>query len=85
MSLKEIRINKKLTQEEAASVLGISRKTYIKYEKEDYNISSKKLKFFCNELIEYNKIDEEHGILTVEEIKTILFLLEKLVLVKVQL
>ena len=31
MSLKEIRISKKITQEKAASILGVSRKTYIKF------------------------------------------------------
>lgn len=32
MTLKELRLQKQLTQEEAAGLLKISRKTYIRYE-----------------------------------------------------
>ena len=71
MSLKEIRISKKITQEKAASILGVSRKTYIKYENNETSLKSNKLKFFYNELESYNSFDEEHGILTLKEIKLI--------------
>ena len=71
MSLKEIRISKKITQEKAASILGVSRKTYIKYENNETSLKSNKLKFFYNELESYNSFDEEHGILALKEIKLI--------------
>lgn len=71
MSLKEIRMSKKITQEKAADILGVSRKTYIKYEKNESVLQNNKLKFFCNELSQYNLIDEEHGILSIKEIKEI--------------
>ena len=68
MNLKDIRISKNLTQEKAAEILGICRKTYIKYEKNISQIKVNKLKFLCKELEDYNKIDEEHGVLTIEQI-----------------
>lgn len=35
MELKEIRLGKRLTQEAAAKLLNITRRTYIKYEKNE--------------------------------------------------
>ena len=71
MTLKEIRLEKGLTQEEAAKVLGVSRRTYIKYENDGSSIHELKYKFFCQTLDSYGFIDEEHGVLTLEQIKEI--------------
>lgn len=71
MNLKEIRLQKSLTQEETAKILGVTRRTYINYESGKINEDSLKYKFIVDTLKKANQIDEEHGILTVEQIKTI--------------
>ena len=69
MRLKDIRLEKGLTQEEAAKLLGVSRRTYIKYENEQIQLNNLKYKFMCQTLEAYGFIDENHGILTLEQIK----------------
>ncbi len=71
MTLKDIRTEKGLTQEQAAQLLGISRRTYIKYENDESRASELKYKFMCQTLESYGFIDEEHGVLTIEQIRTI--------------
>ena len=68
MNLKEIRLEASLTQEEASKLLGISRRTYITYEKDFFKLSKQKQNFIIEALKEYNKIDETHGLLTIEQI-----------------
>ena len=69
MELKNIRLSKGLTQAEAAKILGVSRRTYINYEQNEGHLPAVKHDFLCRTLQEYGKIDEEHGVLTVEQIK----------------
>ena len=69
MELKNIRIQKNLTQEEAANLLGVSRRTYIKYENDENYLSKAKFDFTCDVLKKYGYVDEDHGILTLEYIK----------------
>lgn len=71
MKLREVRMQKNLTQEETAKILGVTRRTYINYESGKINEDSLKYKFIVDTLKKANQIDEEHGILTVEQIKTI--------------
>ena len=71
MNLKEIRLQKCLTQEETAKILGVTRRTYINYESGKINEDSLKYKFIVDTLKKANQIDEAHGILTIEQIKTI--------------
>ena len=71
MKLKDIRLKKGLTQEQAAKMLGISRRTYIKYENDELREKELKYKFMCQTLEEYGFIDETHGLLTLEQIKSI--------------
>lgn len=71
MELREVRMQKNLTQDEAAKILGVTRRTYINYESGKINENSLKYKFIVDTLKKTNQIDEEHGILTVEQIKTI--------------
>ena len=73
MELRSIRQEKGLTQVQAAEILGISRRTYIKYENDEAKLSAAKHNFLCQTLNEYGRIDEEHGLLTVEQIKGICF------------
>lgn len=71
MKLKDIRMEKGLTQEQAAQTLGISRRTYIKYENDETREKDLKYKFMCQTLASYGVIDEEHGILTIEQIREV--------------
>lgn len=69
--LKSIRIKKGLTQDQTARILGISRRTYIRYENGEALLPEIKLNFFCDVLEKYGLIDEEHGVLTIGKIKEI--------------
>ena len=73
MELKKLRKEKGITQDKAARLLGVSRRTYIKYEQDEEKLPEIKLKFIYQILEQYGFIDEEHGILTVEKIKEICF------------
>lgn len=65
--LRIIRESLGITQIEAAKILGISRRTYQKYEALDYE--DPKLKYYIYKLNEFSLIDEENGILKIEDIK----------------
>ena len=67
--LKEMRITKKLTQEEASALLGVSLRSYKSYENDPSKKSTIKYKYLLDTLEKYNLIDEEHGILTFDDIK----------------
>lgn len=71
MSLKDIRIQSKLTQAEAAKLLGVTRRTYVNYEAGKINESSMKYKYVVETLKKANLLDEDHGILTIDQIKKI--------------
>lgn len=68
--LRLIRKNNNITQENAARMLNISRKTYQKYESLD-DSNDYKLEFFIYKLKELTLIDEDHGILSIEKIKEV--------------
>ena len=69
MKLKNLRLEKGLTQEKAAELLGVSRRTYVTYEKDESKIPPIKMDFFLHTLEKYGFIDETHGVLTKEVIK----------------
>lgn len=71
MTLKELRKAKDISQEKAAELCGISRKTYIKYEKDESIINPVKYNFYQKTFEEYGKIDETHGMLSLDQIKSI--------------
>lgn len=66
--LKELRKRKKLTQKEAAKLVSIPLRTYQNYENDYSKIGSFKYESIYKTLLEKTKIDEEHGILSLEEI-----------------
>ena len=68
-ALKEIRISKQITQQEAARRLGISLRSYIMYENDAAKENTIKYRFLLQELQKINAVDEEHGILTTEQIR----------------
>ena len=67
-ALKE-RISKQITQQEAARRLGISLRSYIMYENDAAKENTIKYRFLLQELQKINAVDEEHGILTTEQIR----------------
>ena len=67
-TLKEIRIAKQLTQQEAARRLGVSLRSYIMYENDNSRENTLKYRFLLQELQKINAVDEEHGVLTVDQI-----------------
>lgn len=71
MSIKEIRSKLNLTQKEASQITNIPLRTYITYENDKNKIDSIKYVYIKEKLIEYGKIDEEKGILTIDQIKEI--------------
>ncbi len=71
MSLKDIRLQSNLTQEEAAQLLGVTRRTYVNYEAGKIDESSLKYKYVVETLQKATLIDENHGILTIDQIRKI--------------
>lgn len=71
MTLKELRKQKKLTQVACAKYLGMPLRTYQNYEADVSKASSMKYVFMLQKLEEYGYIDENHGILTIDQIRDI--------------
>ena len=71
MSLKDIRLRSNLTQEEAAQLLGVTRRTYVNYEAGKIDESSLKYKYVVETLQKATLIDENHGILSIDQIRKI--------------
>lgn len=67
-SIKENRQKLGLTQSEMARRLGISLRSYSDYENNKASLDTPKGKFIKSELEKMTLVDEEHGVLTVEEI-----------------
>lgn len=68
--LKELREIKKLTQTQAANLLGVSLRTYQRYEGNEQSIPSLKYEAITNRLTSYNEITETTGILTLDDIQS---------------
>ena len=69
--LKEMRIEKKLTQQQVADLVGISLRSYKSYENDDKKRNTLKYRYIMEQLAPINFIDEEHGILTIDDITKI--------------
>ena len=67
--LKEIRMARGLTQAAASQYLGVSLRSYKSYENDDAKRGTFKYNYMVSRLDGYVAIDEEHGILTIENIK----------------
>ena len=68
-SLKNLRMDKKLTQQQVADLVGISLRSYKSYENDAEKANTLKYNYIMQKLTEINPIDEEHGIIEVEDIK----------------
>jgi hypothetical protein len=71
MTLKELRKLKGLTQKDCAQFLSIPLRTYTRYEADDSKQNAIKYQYMLQKLNEYGYVDEEHGILSLEDIKNI--------------
>ena len=68
-TMKELRKEKKLTQQQAAEILGISLRSYKSYENDADKVGSLKYNYIIDRLSAINPIDEEHGILELSYIE----------------
>ena len=66
--LKELRIEKKMTQQEVADLVGISLRSYKSYENDAKKSDTIKYRYIIQQLTRINFIDEENGILTIGDI-----------------
>ena len=67
--LKELRNEKKLTQQQVADLVGVSLRSYISYENDESKERTLKYKYLLEKLLEINPIAEEHGIIEIDDIK----------------
>ena len=72
MNLVEVRKQNGLTQKEAAALIGVPYRTYIRYEQNESYQESYKYRMIMEDLSNKVRVDEEHGILSVNKIKEIL-------------
>lgn len=71
MTLRELRKSKGITQQQAADFVGVPLRTYSNYENDFKKQTSIKYKYMVEKLYTYGYIDEENGVLTLEEIKKV--------------
>ena len=69
-ALKNLRISKNLTQAQTCALLGVSLRSYKEYENNENKANTLKYKSMIAELEKYVSLDEEHGILSIEDIKS---------------
>lgn len=67
--LKQARNKSKLTQQEAADLLRVSVRSYKTYENDPKKIDTIKYRYMLEFFEKLNHVDEEHGILTLDEIR----------------
>jgi len=72
MLLRETRNKYGLTQKQAASLIGIPYRTYVRYEENDSFSNNYKYKKMVEDLENRLRIDEEHGVLKLSDIKAAL-------------
>ena len=67
--LKSLRLKSRLTQKEAADRIGVSLRSYVSYENEMSKVGTTTYRFLLSEMSALSRMDEEHGILTIDEIR----------------
>ena len=67
--LKSLRIERKLTQNQAADILGVSLRSYKSYENDEKKADSIKYKYMIEKISKINPLDEENGIVDIDYIK----------------
>lgn len=71
MSLKQLREEKGLSQVKCAQYLQIPLRTYKRYESDENRVDRIKYQYMIDKLNAFGFIDEEHGKLTVDQIREI--------------
>ena len=66
--LKKLRMEKKMTQQEVADLAGISLRSYKSYENDEEKRNTLKYRYIMELLTRINFVDEEHGLLTIDDI-----------------
>ena len=66
--IKDLRMEKKLTQKQVAELVGISLRSYKSYENDENKQGNIKYNYILEKLQKINPIDEEHGILDINYI-----------------
>ena len=64
MTLKELRIEKGLSQAACAEVVGVPLRTYVRYESDEGRRDTIKYRYIFEMLQKYGIVDEDHGLLT---------------------
>ena len=67
VNLKELRIEKKMTQKQVAELVGISLRSYKSYENDTEKHDTIKNNYIIEQLSKINYIDEENGIIEFED------------------
>ncbi|MBQ7944018.1 MAG: nucleotidyltransferase domain-containing protein [Lachnospiraceae bacterium] len=67
--IKEMRLDKNMTQQEVADLVGISLRSYKSYENDENKEGTIKYKYIIEQLEKINFIDEDHGVLTIKDIE----------------
>lgn len=67
--LKDLRLEKNLTQQQVADLVGISLRSYKSYENDETKVATIKYNYIMQKLEEINPIDEEHGIIDIQYIQ----------------
>lgn len=67
--LRDLRIEKNLTQKQVAELVGVSLRSYITYENDETKVGTIKYNYIAEKLSEINPIDEEHGVVDIDYIK----------------
>lgn len=67
--LKELRMEKKMTQKQVSELVGISLRSYKSYENDADKSGTLKYNYIVEKLKKINPVDEDHGVLDVEDIR----------------
>lgn len=67
--LKELRISKRMTQAQACALMGVSLRSYKSYENDETKFDTLKYRGMVEILENHIPIDEEHGLLTLDDIR----------------
>ncbi len=67
-ALKKIRLDKGLTQKHASEIIGVSLRTYKTYENDNSKTDTTKYKYMLELIDKFAVLDEEHGVLSLDEI-----------------
>lgn len=68
-TIRELRNRIGLTQKEAAEATGVSLRSFADHERDESKMDRPKYKYIVRELKEKYLLDEQHGVLSVDEIK----------------